>query len=332
MSLRIPKEWKRACATGVHATNRPVSGETKQLQGLKLRASTHDHSPTQHRSPLSEHGQSAGNASRRASQDSMESEQLEQLLAAQTSTQPDALPIILTNSQQSTGEGAIDRRADSQRNSDVREGVFAGGYAPRSARAVLRTLELNERLVLQLADAQRKLLDTEAALEKQKELNRKLAEAREVATDSDEGDAQSQSSFHSQGAQTSFQNDQGGERDPPRRLSATDCTHESTEGEVQRRAIESGGLTESTPSRNKTRKVQNVTAMFCLCLCVCVCVCVCVRVCACKVPHACTFKVKKVTAVFVPDKEDPENFLLQFEGTQSEWSMICRRLLCVYML
>ena len=36
--------------------------------------------------------------------------------------------------------------------------------------------------------------------------------------------------------------------------------------------------------------------------------------------------------MFVPDKEDPENFLLQFEGTQSEWSMICRRLLCVYML
>ncbi|MGB1608007.1 MAG: hypothetical protein ACPIOQ_85550, partial [Promethearchaeia archaeon] len=114
----------------------------------------------------------------------MESEQLEQLLAAQTSTQPDALPIILTNSQQSTGEGEIEGK-EREGNYDVREGIFAGGYAPRSARAVLRTLELNERLVLQLADAQRKLLDTEAALEKQKELNRKLAEAREVATDSD---------------------------------------------------------------------------------------------------------------------------------------------------
>ena len=232
MSLRIPKEWKRASATGVRAPSRPVSSETKQLQGQKLRASTYDQSPTQHCQPLSEHGRSTGNASRRASQDSLDSEQLEQLLAAQTSTQPDALPIVLTNSQQSTGEGEIDRCANSQRNSDVREGIFAGGYAPRSARAVLRTLELNERLVLQLADAQRKLLDTEAALEKQKELNRKLAEAREVATDSDEGDAQSQSSFHSQGAQTSFQDDQGGEGDPPRPSIATDCTHESTEGEV----------------------------------------------------------------------------------------------------
>ena len=54
---------------------------------------------------------------------------------------------------------------------------FSSGYAPRSARAVLRTLEQNDKLVYQLSETQRALDLTKASLAKQKALNRRLEES-----------------------------------------------------------------------------------------------------------------------------------------------------------
>lgn len=54
---------------------------------------------------------------------------------------------------------------------------FSSGYAPRSARAVLRTLEQNEKLANRLIETQRALDLTTASLAKQKALNKRLEES-----------------------------------------------------------------------------------------------------------------------------------------------------------
>jgi hypothetical protein len=51
------------------------------------------------------------------------------------------------------------------------------GYAPRSARAVLRTMEQNDKLAHQLMETQRALDMTKASLTKQKALNKRLEES-----------------------------------------------------------------------------------------------------------------------------------------------------------
>jgi len=54
---------------------------------------------------------------------------------------------------------------------------FSSGYAPRSARAVLRTMEQNDKLAHQLMETQRALDMTKASLANQKALNRRLDES-----------------------------------------------------------------------------------------------------------------------------------------------------------
>jgi hypothetical protein len=54
---------------------------------------------------------------------------------------------------------------------------FSSGYAPRSARAVLRTMEQNDKLANQLMETQRALDMTKASLTKQKALNKRLEES-----------------------------------------------------------------------------------------------------------------------------------------------------------
>jgi hypothetical protein len=77
----------------------------------------------------------------------------------------------------------------SGRFSDLSE-VSSNSYAPRSARAVLRTLEQNERLVHQLAETQYKLIKTEETLTKQRAFNIQLtgAKQRKDVVESDEGE------------------------------------------------------------------------------------------------------------------------------------------------